>query len=91
MLARDRAGQGESAAAWSTGWATVHTAKVTAMVFAILIGSQMLNLVIISFGGEEYIQSFLRSFEDEHVVFLFVMNINILFHTNTLSWDYSTR
>jgi TRAP-type mannitol/chloroaromatic compound transport system permease large subunit len=51
------------------------TAKVTAMVFAILIGSQMLNLVIISFGGEEYIQSFLRSFEDEWVVFLFVMII----------------
>ena len=51
------------------------TAKVTAMVFAILIGSQMLNLVLISFGGEDYIQTFLRSFEDETVVFLLVMLI----------------
>ena len=48
-------------------------AKVTSMVFAILIGSQMLNLVVISFGGEEYIQSFLRSFEQEWAVFLVVM------------------
>ena len=39
------------------------------MVFAILIGSQMLNLVIISFGGEDYIQQFLRSFEREWVVY----------------------
>ncbi|KKK90788.1 hypothetical protein LCGC14_2719480, partial [marine sediment metagenome] len=36
------------------------TAKVTSMVFTILIGSQLLNLVVISFGGEHYIQSFLR-------------------------------
>ncbi len=49
------------------------TAKVTSMVFAILIGSQMLNLVVISFGGEHYIQSFLRSFEQEWTAFLFVM------------------
>ena len=49
------------------------TAKVTSMVFTILIGSQMLNLVVISFGGEDYIQSFLRSFEQEWVVFLLVM------------------
>ena len=49
------------------------TAKVTSMVFAILIGSQMLNLVVISFGGEDYIQSFLRSFEQEWAVFLVVM------------------
>jgi TRAP-type mannitol/chloroaromatic compound transport system permease large subunit len=49
------------------------TAKVTAMVFAILIGSQMLNLVVISFGGEHYIQEFLRSFDNEIVVFLIVM------------------
>lgn len=49
------------------------TAKVTSMVFAILIGSQLLNLVVISFGGEEYIQQFLRSFENEWVVFLLVM------------------
>ncbi|MCB2137569.1 MAG: TRAP transporter large permease subunit, partial [Rhodobacteraceae bacterium] len=51
------------------------TAKVTSMVFAILIGSQMLNLVLISFGGEDYIQTFLRSFEEEWVVFLIVMVI----------------
>jgi TRAP-type mannitol/chloroaromatic compound transport system permease large subunit len=49
------------------------TAKVTSMVFAILIGSQMLNLVVISFGGEEYIQDFLRSFDNEWKVFLVVM------------------
>ena len=51
------------------------TAKVTAMVFAILIGSQMLNLVVISFGGEAYIQAFLRSFEQEWAVFLVVMAV----------------
>ncbi len=49
------------------------TAKVTSMVFTILIGSQLLNLVVISFGGEHYIQQFLRSFEDEFTVFLIVM------------------
>ncbi|MEX0969435.1 MAG: TRAP transporter large permease subunit [Paracoccaceae bacterium] len=49
------------------------TAKVTSMVFAILIGSQLLNLVVISFGGEEYIQDFLRSFDEQWVVFLLVM------------------
>ncbi len=49
------------------------TAKVTAMVFAILIGSQILNLVLISFGGEEYIQDFLRSIDNEQKVFLIVM------------------
>ena len=49
------------------------TAKVTSMVFAILIGSQLLNLVLISFGGEEYIQQFLRSFDNEWTVFLLVM------------------
>ncbi len=36
------------------------TAKVTSMVFTILIGSQLLNLVVISFGGEDYVQSFLQ-------------------------------
>ena len=51
------------------------TAKVTAMVFAILIGSQLLNLVIISFGGEHYIQQFLKSFDNEWTVFLIVMLI----------------
>jgi len=49
------------------------TTKVTSMVFAILIGSQVLNLVLISFGGEHYIQSFLRSFDSELTVFLIVM------------------
>ncbi|QBY00712.1 TRAP transporter large permease subunit [Rhodophyticola sp. CCM32] len=49
------------------------TAKVTSMVFTILIGSQLLNLVVISFGGEHYIQDFLRSFDNELAVFLIVM------------------
>ncbi len=51
------------------------TAKVTSMVFTILIGSQLLNLVVISFGGEHYIQDFLRSFDQEMTVFLVVMAI----------------
>ncbi len=51
------------------------TAKVTSMVFTILIGSQLLNLVLISFGGEHYIQQYLRSFDNEMVVFLVVMLI----------------
>jgi len=49
------------------------TAKVTSMVFTILIGSQILNLTVISFGGEEYIQQFLNSFDNEVKVFLVVM------------------
>ncbi|MCK0121622.1 TRAP transporter large permease subunit [Loktanella sp. F6476L] len=49
------------------------TAKVTSMVFTILIGSQLLNLVLISFGGEHYIQQFLRSFDSEWQVFIIVM------------------
>ena len=49
------------------------TAKVTSMVFTILIGSQLLNLVVISFGGEHYIQEFLKSFDNEVKVFLIVM------------------
>lgn len=51
------------------------TAKVTSMVFTILIGSQILNLVVISFGGEAYIQQFLRAFDNEITVFLIVMAI----------------
>ncbi|MDG4647574.1 TRAP transporter large permease subunit [Roseibacterium sp. SDUM158017] len=51
------------------------TAKVTSMVFTILIGSQLLNLVLISFGGEHHIQQFLRSFDNEMIVFLVVMLI----------------
>ena len=51
------------------------TAKVTSMVFTILIGSQLLNLVLISFGGEHHIQQFLRSFDNELGVFLNVMLI----------------
>jgi TRAP-type mannitol/chloroaromatic compound transport system permease large subunit len=49
------------------------TTKVTSMVFTILIGSQLLNLVVISFGGEHYIQQFLKSFDDEIKVFILVM------------------
>ncbi|WGW02719.1 TRAP transporter large permease [Tropicibacter oceani] len=49
------------------------TAKVTSMVFTILIASQLLNLVVISFGGEHYIQDFLKSFDSEIKVFLIVM------------------
>ena len=49
------------------------TAKVTSMVFTILIGSQILNLVLISFGGEHYIQQFLRSFSNEWTAFFIVM------------------
>ena len=49
------------------------TAKVTSMVFTILIGSQLLNLVVISFGGEHYIQDFLKSYDNEFTVFLIVM------------------
>ncbi|MCL3883608.1 TRAP transporter large permease subunit [Marivita sp. GX14005] len=49
------------------------TAKVTSMVFTILIASQLLNLVVISFGGEHYIQDFLTSFDNELKVFLIVM------------------
>jgi TRAP-type mannitol/chloroaromatic compound transport system permease large subunit len=49
------------------------TAKVTSMVFAILIGSQVLNLTLISFGGEHYIQQWLRSFDNEITAFLIVM------------------
>ena len=49
------------------------TAKATSMVFTILIGSQLLNLVVISFGGEHYIQQFLKSFDNELKVFLIVM------------------
>ena len=54
------------------------TAKVTTMVFAILIGSQLLNLVLISFGGEHHIQSFLRSIDSEMKVFLIVMLVLFL-------------
>jgi len=54
------------------------TAKVTSMVFTILIGSQLLNLVVISFGGEHYIQQFLRSFDEEWKVFLLVMVVLFL-------------
>ncbi len=54
------------------------TAKVTSMVFTILIGSQLLNLVVISFGGEHYIQDFLKSFDNEWTVFLVVMLVLFL-------------
>ncbi|WP_299282140.1 TRAP transporter large permease subunit [uncultured Tateyamaria sp.] len=61
---------------WTSGVLTPvvrETAKVTSMVFTILIGSQLLNLVVISFGGEHYIQQFLKSFDNEFTVFLIVM------------------
>ena len=45
------------------------------MVFTILIGSQLLNLVVISFGGEYYIQQFLRRYDSEVKVFLIVMPV----------------
>ncbi|MBL4786881.1 MAG: TRAP transporter large permease subunit [Cohaesibacteraceae bacterium] len=40
------------------------TTMITSMVFFILIGSQLLNLTLKSFGGDEYIQDFLLSFGD---------------------------
>ena len=49
------------------------SAKVTSMVFTILIGSQILNLVVISYGGEHYIQQYLRSFDNEITIFMIVM------------------
>ena len=49
------------------------TAKVSVMVFAILIGSQLLALTLRSFGGEEYIENFLHSFEDPRILLLVVM------------------
>ena len=49
------------------------TAKVTSMIFAILIGSQLLLVVVASFGGERLIQEFLRGFDREWAVFLAVM------------------
>ena len=54
------------------------TAKVTSLVFTILIGSQLLNLVVISFGGEHYIQQFLKSYDNEFTVFLIVMLVLFL-------------
>ena len=54
------------------------TSKVTSMVFTILIGSQVLNLVVISFGGEHYIQQYLRSFDNEVTIFLIVMELLFL-------------
>ncbi len=49
------------------------TTKVTSMVFVILIGSLFLSLVLRSFGGEEYIQEFLHSFEDPRTLLIVVM------------------
>ena len=43
------------------------------MVFTILLRSQFLNLVVISFGGDHYIQQFLKSYNSEFQVFLIVM------------------
>ncbi|VAW23451.1 TRAP dicarboxylate transporter, DctM subunit, unknown substrate 6 [hydrothermal vent metagenome] len=49
------------------------TTKVTSMVFVILIGSLFLSLVLRSFGGEEYIQEYLHSFEDPRTLLIVVM------------------
>jgi len=49
------------------------TTKVTSMVFVILIASLFLSLTIRAFGGEEYIQNFLHSFEDPRVLLIVVM------------------
>ncbi len=49
------------------------TTKVTSMVFVILIGSLFLSLVLRSFGGEEYIQTFLHSFDDPRTLLIVVM------------------
>ena len=54
------------------------TTKVTTMVFVILIGSLMLSLSIRAYGGEHYIQEFLRSFEDPRVLLLVVMVVLFL-------------
>ncbi|MEM7216334.1 MAG: TRAP transporter large permease subunit [Pseudomonadota bacterium] len=54
------------------------TTKVTAMVFVILIGSLFLSLVIRSFGGEHYIQEFLRSFDDPRILLIVVMVVLFL-------------
>ncbi len=54
------------------------TTKVTSMVFVILIGSLILSLTIRSFGGEHYIQEFLRSFDDPRVLLLVVMAVLFL-------------
>ena len=49
------------------------TTKVTSMVFVILIASLFLSLTIRSFGGEHYIQEFLKSYEDPRVLLIVVM------------------
>jgi TRAP-type mannitol/chloroaromatic compound transport system permease large subunit len=49
------------------------TTKVTSMVFVILIASLFLSLTIRSFGGEHYIQEFLKSFEDPRTLLIVVM------------------
>jgi len=51
----------------------LQTTKITSMVFVILIGSQMLNLTLKTFGGDSYIQDFLRQFDNEHAVLLLVL------------------
>ncbi len=51
------------------------TTKVTNMVFMILIASLLLSLSMRSYGGEEYIQHVLRSFEDPRQLLLLVMAV----------------
>lgn len=56
------------------------TAMITSMVFFILIGSQVLNLVLKSFDGDSYIQEFLLSVggDDRRFVLLMVMIVIFL-------------
>ncbi len=54
------------------------TTKVTSMVFVILIGSLFLSLTIRSFGGEHYIQEFLKSFDDPRTLLIVVMVVLFL-------------
>ena len=51
------------------------TTKVTNMVFMILIASLFLSLTIRSYGGEEYIQQLLRSYDDPRELLLVVMAV----------------
>ena len=48
-------------------------ATVTSLVSTILIGSQLLKLVMTSFGSENYMQQFLESNDSEFQVFLILM------------------
>lgn len=51
------------------------TTKITSMVFLILIGSQMLNLTLKTFGGDTYVQDLLQQFNSDYQVLLLVMAV----------------